>query len=243
MRLWGLAVVVTWGLVGLAQLDLEQLDRVRFLDVQASQLTVLVRAESDGMVEEAELKLAFKDIQGEGYVRIEFLQPAELAGQVFLITPRGTFFWQPELATPLRTSGAQAAFGDAAVAQIAGVRLARDYRITARRETETAEGQPQVELEVRAINPGVAFQTVVVLVDPRTNRPVELRLLAVTGVVLYRVRFTAYADFNGDVYVREQVVENALIEGNRTFLFIREVGFVPVPDEAFDPDRLGKPRS
>ncbi len=216
------------------------LDRARFLDVPVSQLTAIVRSESGDTVEEAELVLSFKEIEGENYVRIEFLRPADLAGQVFLVTPQGTYFWQPELFAPIRTSGAQAAFGDAAIGQLSGIRFAPDYRIGSRRELRGADGAALLELELRALSPAVPFQTVVVTAEASSLRPRELRLLAPTGVPLYRVLLTKYAELEGDLYVRDQVVENALVEGNRTLLSIVAVSLAPVPDEAFDPSRLGR---
>ncbi|MCX7750385.1 MAG: outer membrane lipoprotein-sorting protein [Candidatus Bipolaricaulota bacterium] len=209
---------------------LRALDRARFLDSPAGQLTAVIRSEADGKVTEAEVALAFREIRGGSYVRIQFLRPADVAGQVFLVTPEGTYFWQPELAGPIRTSGAQAAFGDAAVGQLAGIRFADDYRIVARRDGE---------LELRATRPAVPFQGVVVLLDGTTGRPRELRLLALTGIVLYRVFLTDYAELGGDLYVREQVVENPLL-GTRTTLTITRAGRDPLPEEAFDPGRLGR---
>lgn len=216
------------------------LDRARFLDAPATQFTAIVRSESDGKVEEAELKLAFKEIGGKSYVRIDFLRPTDQAGQVFLVTPQGTYFWQPELFAPIRTSGAQAAFGDAAVGQLSGIRFADDYRVVSQRGLRAPDGTTLIELELRALSPAVPFQTVVVAAEEGSRRPRELRLLALTGVLLYRVLLTEYAELDGDLYVRKQVVENALVEGNRTTLSIVAVSFTPLPDEAFDPSRLGK---
>lgn len=235
--------IVTLGMavLGLVALGAEgdelllSLDRARFLDLPVGQLTVLVRSEQDGKVDEAELLLAFREIGGADYVRIEFLRPADLAGQVFLVTPDGTFFWQPELFAPLRTSGAQVGFGDAPVGQLSGIRFAGDYRIASQRE----EGRATL-LELRALSAGVSFQIVEAVVDPTTGLPRELRLRAPTGILLYRVLLTEYAQLNGDLYVREQVVENALRAGSRTTLTIVGVRLEPLPEEAFDPGRLGR---
>lgn len=216
------------------------LDRARFLDAPASQLTVVVRSESGDEVEEAELRLAFKDISGESYVRIEFLRPADQEGQVFLVTPQGTFFWQPELFSAIQLSGAQVGFGDVPVGQLAGIRFADDYQIEAQREEEGEGGAVVLALELRANSPTVPFQTVIVVVDPSSSRPRELRLLAVTGVLLYRVHLAEYAEVDGDLYVRDQVVENVLLNGTQTALSIVGVEFEPLPDEAFDPALLGE---
>lgn len=219
---------------------LAALDRARFLDAPASQLTVVVRSVSDGEVEEAELRLAFKEIEGESYARIEFLRPADQEGQVFLVTPQGTFFWQPELLSAIQLSGAQVGFGDVPVGQLAGIRFADDYQIAAQQEEVGEGGAALLVLELRANSPTIPFQTVIVVVDPSSGRPRELRLLAVTGVLLYRVHLTEYAELDGDLYVRDQVVENVLLNGTQTALSIVGIEFEPLPDEAFDPALLGE---
>lgn len=245
MRKFVMAVVVAGLAVALGARGQEgdllaALDRARFLDAPASQLTIVVRSKSDGKVEEAELRLAFKDIAGKSYARIEFLRPADQAGQVFLVTPQGTFFWQPELFSPIQLSGAQVGFGDVPVGQLAGIRFANDYRVEEQREEVGEGGAVVLALKLRANSPTVPFQTVIVLVDPSSGRPRELRLLAVTGVLLYRIHLTAYAELDGDLYVRDQVVENALLEGTQTALSIVGIEFEPLPDEAFDPALLGE---
>lgn len=76
--------------------------------------------------------------------------------------------------------------------------------------------------------------------EPATGLPRELRLRAPTGILLYRVLLTEYAQLDGDLYVREQVVENALLVGSRTTLTIVGIRGEPLPEEAFDPTRLGR---
>jgi len=238
----GLLMALALGATAAAEDDaqlLQALDDARFLAGDVGGFTVAVVSESDGEVEEAELELAFKEIDGENYTRIDFLAPEEFAGQVFLVTPEATFFWQPELFEPIRTSGAQAAFGDAPVAQISGIRFVEDYTIAERRDLEDEEGAALLEIELKATRPEVAFQRIVVLAEADSLIPRELELYAATGVLLYRVILTGYDELDGDKYVRDQIVEDALRAGNRTTLSILSVRTDPLPDELFDPEALG----
>jgi hypothetical protein len=59
-------------------------------------------------------------------------------------------------------------------------------------------------------------------------------------VLLYRVFLMEYAEINGDIYVRDQIVENALVAGSQTTLSIVAVSFEALPDEAFAPAQLGE---
>jgi len=214
---------------------LRSMDEARFLSSASTTLDAEVIAEEGGEVSTARLTLMLREEGEESFVRIEFQSPEELSGQVFLSIPSGTYFWQPELFEPIRTSATQAAFGDAAVAQISGVRFEGNYQVTARSEVNDGV---LWKLELAALRPDVAFQSLAVLVDPDSLRPQELLLYSATDTLLYTVVVESYAELQGDLYAQSQLVENALIEGNRTRLIILEARIEELPRELFDPDEL-----
>ncbi len=214
---------------------LRSMDEARFLSAVSTTLDVEVVAEEPDEVRTARLKLMLREEGEESFVRIEFQSPEELAGQVFLSVPSGTYFWQPELFEPIRTSATQAAFGDAAVAQISGVRFAGNYSVDSR---SVLDNGALWKLELAALRPDVAFQSLAVLVDPGSLRPQELLLYSATDVLLYTVIVESYGELQGDLYARSQLVENALIEGNETRLTILEARTEELPRELFDPDEL-----
>ncbi len=215
---------------------LEEMDQARFLRTTSTTLLVEIVAETPDEVETALLKLLLLEEGDETRVRIEFLEPEDAAGQVFLSLPEGTFLWQPELFEPIRTSATQTAFGDAAVAQISGVRFVGNYSIT----TRTALDNGALwELELAALRPDVAFQAVTVIADASTLRPEKLKLYAATGALLYNVLVESYAELDGDSYAETQLVENILLEGNRSRLTILEARIEELSMERFDPDALG----
>jgi len=252
MKILGCLVVVSlmtltvacsvWG----AQTDLSEaallqaFDRARFLDAQTASITVKVTAETPTSTKEAIVRLSFKTIGGGNYARIDFLSPAELAGQVYLSTPDATYFWQPELASPIKVSGRQSLFGDSAVAQTSGIRFVNDYTVASREAITMADGAPGIKATLKAISSSVAFPTVAVTADAATLRPISLLLYALSGVPLYEVAILEYASFAGDTYARTQLVTNRLSEGNTTRTEIQAIEDQDLPDSLFDPAALGK---
>lgn len=214
---------------------LRSMDEARFLSSVSTTLEVEIVAEEPDEVRTASLKLMLREQDEESFVRIEFQSPEELAGQIFLSVPSGTYFWQPELFEPIRTSATQAAFGDAAVAQISGVRFAGNYGVASR---SSVDNGTLWKLELDALRSDVAFQSLAVFVDPDSLRPQELLLYSATDALLYTVIVESYGELQGDLYARSQLVENALIEGNSTRLTIVEARTEELPSELFDPDEL-----
>lgn len=240
-----LLVLVAWVVASLAQTIpdeqlLQALDDARFLQADSFAITVKVIAERTDGTTEALVKLSFKEIEGELYSRIEFLEPEELAGQVFLNTPDGTFFWTPDLAGPIKVTARQTVFGDASVSETAGIRFSNDYRITERREVQLDSGAAGLELDLEAQEESVPFQKGTVTVEAETLRPVRLRLFALSGDPLSEVTYLEYSDLEGDSYAKTQLVTNLLIPENRTSLDIVAASTEELPDELFNPASLGK---
>ena len=224
---------------------LSLLDEARFLDSAVSTLRVRIDSTTPDETRQAELLLRFLEADGESLSRIEFLSPDELAGQIFLNTPEGTFFFGPELDFPIKTSATTEVFGDAAVAQTSGIRFLGDYTLEARREVSSEDGATSwLELDLLAIDFSVAFQEIVLRVDPETLRPTSAILYALSGLPIYEVFYEAYEtreteEGNLDVYVRTQRIENRFLVGRITVSDILEVSLDDHPIDLFDPDRLG----
>lgn len=218
---------------------LAALDKARFIDVATTSLWVRVTSTSADETQQAELVLRFKEIDGKDYTRITFIAPEALAGQIYLATPDATYFYTPDLDTPIKTSATQAVFGDSAVAQTSGIRFATDYTVTARREAATDDGSPILEVDLSAIGETTAFQRITVTVDPETARPITATLYALSGIPLYAVTYSAYATFEEiDLYAQTQEIVNLLIPDRTTTNEILDIGTDPLPDSLFDPEQL-----
>ena len=224
---------------------LATLDEVRFLDADVSTLRVRIDSTTPDETRQAELLLRFLETDGASFSRIEFLTPEELAGQVFLNTPEGTFFFGPELDFPIKTSATTEVFGDAAVAQTSGIRFLGSYDLVSR-ETMTSEdgAESWLELGLLAVDFSVAFQEITLRVDPETLQPISAVLYALSGLPIYEVFYEVYetreiAEGRSDVYVRTQRIENRFLVGRITVSEILEVSLDEHAFDLFDPDRLG----
>lgn len=224
------------------QTDIElltALDDVRFFDDSITQLSIRILSVTPEETREAQLMLSFFDAEDGSYARIEFATPEELAGQIFLSTPDGTYFYGPDLDFPIKTSATTQVFGDAAVAQTSGIRFADSYTIGERRTVATDEGTELWEIDLVAIDFTVAFQAVTVTVDPVELRPVSVILYAVSGLPFYEVFYEAYETREDDVYVTTQRIVNQLLIGRVTTSEILEIGTDELSFEFFDPNNLG----
>jgi hypothetical protein len=238
------AIVFTIGLVAQpAPTDdqlLEAFDKARFVESPSFTMTVEVVADRPDGTKQAVVQLYFKEIDGKRYARIEFLAPEELKGQVYVSTPEGTFFWQPGLATPLKVSGRQQVFGDSSVAETVGVRFNGDYKIKSRKDVTLPGNKAGLEVELEATEKSVAFQKVTVTAEKTTLRPIKARLFALSGDPLNDVSYQEYATVDKDEYVKKQLIENQLIKTNKTLLTITKIEAKELPNDLFDPNKLGK---
>ncbi len=219
---------------------LEAFDKARFVESPSFTMTVEVVADRPDGTKQAVVQLYFKEIEGRRYARIEFLSPEELKGQVYLSTPDGVFFWQPGLATPLKVSGRQPVFGDSSVSETVGIQFKGDYKVKARKDVTLPGNKAGLEVELEATEKSVAFQKVTVTADKATLRPVKARLFALSGDPLNDVTYQEYATLDKDEYVKKQLIENQLIKTNKTLLTITKIEAKDLPNDLFDPNKLGK---
>jgi len=218
---------------------LTTLDEARFFDDSVTQISIRILSETPDETREAQLMLSFFDGEDGSYARIEFDTPEELAGQIFLSTPDGTYFYGPDLDFPIKTSATTQVFGDAAVAQTSGIQFADSYTLEERRTVTTDEGTELWEIDLVAVDFTVAFQAVTVTVDPVELRPVSVMLYAVSGLPFYEVFYETYETRGDDVYVTTQRIVNQLLLGRITTSQILEIDTEILAFEFFDPNSLG----
>lgn len=243
-----LALFLLTAAPAIAQVDLSDsdllsaLDEARFPAADVNVLRIRIASSTPDTMREAEILLQFGQIGAKDVARIEFLAPAEMAGQIYLSTPDATYFFGPDLASPIKTSATAEVFGDAAVAQTSGIRFLTEYTIAARRTVQGADGVELLELDLVAVDYTVAFQAITVRVDPNTLRPVSATLFAVSGLPFYDVTYRNYVTReNGDVYVSVQEIANRLFLGRVTTSEILEATAAELPAALFDPGTLGSP--
>ena len=230
-----LILVATTIAAGPTEDVLRQADRARFIDADSYVLQIAVTAERpDREPREALLKVYLKRFPDGIRQRVEFLAPEEMRDTVYLVVGDDIYFYQfgHGLQGPLRISGQQKLFGDAGVAEAAGINFAENYRIMAQEEAEL-RGQPTLLLHLASET--AAYRLVDLWVENETLRPLQAVLYALSEQPLRRVLYRDYAVLEGDEYVKLMVVENLLQQGYRTTLEITDVEIKELPDELFDP--------
>ena len=221
---------------------LAALDDARFFAESATTVRIRIHAVTPEEERDAEIRLLFASTLDEQATRIEFLLPEELAGQIYLSTPEATYFFGPDLDSPIKTSATTEVFGDAAVAQTSGIRFLDDYTVAERRSIIAEDGTPLLEVDLEAVDFSVAFQVATVAVEPETLRPVSAILYALSGIPFYEVFYESYQTRNeDDLYVVRQRIVNLFLIGRETISEILEIGDEPLLPELFDPESLGSP--
>jgi len=219
---------------------LQAMDEARFLSSTSFTITVEVVADRPDGSNQALVQLFFKQKDGQSLSRIEFLQPEDMAGEVFVSGPEGTFLWNPDLIGPLKTSGRQAVFGDASVAETVGIRFSGHYTVASRQATTLDDGSAALEVKLVATAPDVAFQSATVVVDSQAFRPLKMRLFALGGDPINDVTFERYDDLDGDTFAAKQLIESQFIKANKTLLTITSIAAKELSDDLFDPSKLGQ---
>lgn len=219
---------------------LQAFDDARFLQTTSFTMTMEVVADRPDGTKQATVQLYFKFVNDKHLFRIDILQPDDMKGQVYVSNPDGTFFWQPGLASPLKVSGRQQVFGDASVAETAGIQFSGDYSVKARRDVTLDDGSAGLQVDLQATAKSVAFPSATVTADAKTLKPLKARLFALSGDPLNDVTYQEYGDLSGDSYVKKQLIENQLVKTNKTLLNISNIEAKDLSDDLFDQNKLGK---
>lgn len=117
------------------------------------------RPGQDAVAEDAVIEIYVKAQGGPGEENrqlLRFRSPRRLSGQVYLVVGANSWLYQPGLRRPLRISAQQKLFGDAGVAEAAGIVFSSNYQIQDVRQ-ENREGEQLWHLFLTAKNPGVSY--------------------------------------------------------------------------------------
>lgn len=229
-------------LMVLAQSDeqlLQRADQARFLEADSHVMSSKVMAERPDGKSEALMTIYNKRFAEGVRTRVEFLAPESMRGTIYLVVGEDIYFWQPGLLQPLKISGQQKIFGDASIAEAAGIQFSGRYAVKDKQE-ERLDGRDTLKLALEATSEKVAFAKVTLWLDKKELEPVQAILHAVSGEPLKKTLYTKYAKLKDDEYAAEVVVEDLLFKNFKTTIQISEVKIQNLPDELFDPTKLGQ---
>ncbi|MBI1741717.1 outer membrane lipoprotein-sorting protein [Candidatus Acetothermia bacterium] len=218
---------------------LQNADRVRFIDAPSYVASSTVIAERPGSRGEASLKIYSKRFLDGSRIRIEFVAPENLKGTVYLVIADDIYLWQPGLLQPIRISGQQKIFGDASIAEAAGIQFSGRYAVQTKQD-EKLNDQDTLKLTLQATTEKVAFAKVTLWLAQKDLKPVQGILHAVSGEPLKKILYNKYAKTGDDEYAAEIAIEDLLFKNFKTTMQIPQITMQNLPDELFDPKKLGK---
>ncbi len=236
------ALMLIAAMMGVAQTDeqlLEKADKARFIEANSYVMSSKIIAERPDGKGEAVMTIYNKRFPEGVRTRVEFLAPESLRGTVYLVVGDDIYFWQPGLLQPLKISGQQKIFGDASIAEAAGIQFSGKYVVKAKYD-EKLDGRDALRLSLEATSERVAFAKVTLWLDKKELKPIQAILHAVSGEPLKRTLYTKYAKLQDDEYAAEVIVEDLLFKGFKTTIQIGDVRIQELPDDLFDPTKLGK---
>ncbi len=236
------ALLIACSVVLIAQTDeqlLQKADQARFIEANSYVMSSKVIAERPDVKGEALMIIYTKRFAEGVRTRVEFLAPESLKGTVYLVVGDDIYFWQPGLLQPLKISGQQKIFGDASIAEAAGIQFSGKYSVKAKQD-EKLGGRDALKLSLEATSEKVAFAKVTLWLDKRELQPLQAILHAISGEPLKKTLYTQYAKLKDDEYVEEVIVEDLLFKSSKTVIQISDVKIQELSDDLFDPAKLGK---
>lgn len=236
------ALLIVLSIAIVAQTDdqlLQRADQARFIEANSYVMSSKVIAERPDGKGEALMTIYNKRFAEGARTRVEFLAPESLKGTIYLVVGDDIYFWQPGLLQPIRISGQQKIFGDASIAEAAGIQFSGKYSIKAKQD-EKLDGREALKLALEATSEKVAFAKVTLWLDKKELKTIQAILHAVSGEPLKKTLYTKYAKLKDDEYAEEIVVEDLLFKNFKTTIQISNVKVQELPDELFDPSKLGK---
>lgn len=146
------ALLIVLSIAIVAQTDdqlLQRADQARFIEANSYVMSSKVIAERPDGKGEALMTIYNKRFAEGARTRVEFLAPESLKGTIYLVVGDDIYFWQPGLLQPIRISGQQKIFGDASIAEAAGIQFSGKYSIKAKQD-EKLDGREALKLALEA---------------------------------------------------------------------------------------------
>lgn len=210
-------------------------------------ITVDIIAERIDGTKIATTQVRYAIIDGNFFARIDYVAPSELQDDVFIVTPESVFFWNPDLDEPIVVPGTFEVFEDATVFEVVGIFFLGNYAIASRSDIALEDGRTALRFELEGLHDGVPFPFATVdaiRIDAGGQsflRPVNLELFGLDRSDPFHFNtFEEYADFNGIPYFKRQLLDNQIVEENRTLLDITTIAHEPISPDTFNPTLLGQ---
>lgn len=166
---------------------------------------------------------------------VTFTAPDKLKKDSYLVNGYNTWMYQQGLKRPIRISAQQKLFGDAGIAEAAGIDYANDFKVIG-----SSEDQSQYHFELKAIDTRTAYQQASLSIDKNGLLLNRVVLKAVNGQPLKELIYRNYQQLNGHEVASFEVRNLLQQKNDRTVMDYIAITSRQIPDQAFDPLMMGK---
>lgn len=167
---------------------------------------------------------------GETRTLVRFLDQAE-RGRFLLRRDRDLWLLTPGAKKPVKLPPSYRLYGGVTLDEILGIRLARDFRIAAVEDGQSAE--TTVTFELRATTPTPLFPEVRYAVDPRTARPLSAAYRVASGKVATTATFVAWSTMPV-LHPSRVTIRDEVRKGAATDVAITSLRATAIPDAVFE---------
>jgi outer membrane lipoprotein-sorting protein len=166
---------------------------------------------------------------------VTYLEPERLKDNYYLVNDHNTWMYQTGLQRPLRISAQQKLFGQAGIAETAGIDYCNDYNING-----VIDSADRYYITLSAKDSKTAYQHAMIIMRKSDSKIEKILLKAVNGSPLKELAYSDYKQLNGHE-VELMMISNLQQEkGKKTSIEFAQIQKKPLPIEAFDPLMMGK---
>lgn len=219
-----------------AQKILQSADEIRSPQTDY-QVTATITSKRPGKKD----KIAVYEIfmKGKDRTIIKTLQPEIDKGTSLLMLRYDLWVFLPTISKPLRISLQQRLLGEAANGDIARANFSGDYTPELI-NIVTIKGKPFYFLELTARNDRVTYHKVKLWVMENTYYPLKGEFYAFSGKLLKTCYYTNYKNILGKMRPTRLVLDNSLVEGQRTIIDYSNMILKSFSDKIFTKNYLKK---
>ncbi len=168
---------------------------------------------------------------------VTFIEPERLKDNCYLVNGYNTWMYQKGLQRPIRISAQQRLFGDAGIAETAGINYLDEYKIV-----KAEENNDQYFMELKAKDEKTAYQLASFCINKADLRIAKIILKAVNGQPLKSLNYSNYTMVDGHEMGTIEIKNLLQKKDNRTVMEFTAIKSRSFPPEAFDPLTMGKIR-
>jgi hypothetical protein len=168
---------------------------------------------------------------------VTFVQPERLKDDYFLVNGYNTWMYQKGLRRPIRVSAQQKLFGNAGIAETAGINYLDDYDVI--RATETDR---EYLMDLKAKDQRTAYQLASFWIDKDNLQITKIVLKAVNGQALKSLHYSNYILVDGHEMATVEIHNLLQQQDSKTIMEFTAIKSRDFVAEIFDPLMMGKIR-